>query len=63
MDARQPTSEEWHRYYAETAPRGQHGKNDPIERQRKRALLRERIGIVMGLGTLAATLVAYLALT
>jgi hypothetical protein len=63
MDARKPTSEEWHRYYAETAPRGQHGRNDPIERQRARARIRERVALAAALATLAASLAAYLALT
>jgi hypothetical protein len=63
MDAKKATSDEWHRYYAETAPRGGHGKNDPIERQRARVLLRERIGLAIGLAALAASLVAYLSLT
>jgi hypothetical protein len=58
MDTRKATSEEWDRYYAETAPRGRHGKNDPIQRQRARALVRERLGIALGLAALAATLVA-----
>jgi hypothetical protein len=58
-DARKATSDEWVRYYAETAPRGRHGKNDPIELQRLRALFRERVGILAALGALAATLVGY----
>jgi hypothetical protein len=61
MDARKATSEEWLRYYAETAPRGRHGKNDPLERQRVRAVIRERLAMAFGLAALAASLVAYLA--
>lgn len=56
------TSEDWHRYYAETAPQGKHGRNDPTQHQRKRALLRERLAIAVGLTALAACLVAYVGL-
>lgn len=62
MDARKATSEEWHRYYAETAPQGRHGRTDPIHRQRTRALVRERLAIAVGLTALAACLVAYVGL-
>jgi hypothetical protein len=61
MDARKATNEDWLRYYAETAPRSQHGANDPIERVRIRALVRERLGFVVALAALGATLVGYLA--
>jgi hypothetical protein len=60
MSALKATSEEWTRYYAETARRGQHGRNDPIQRQRSRALVRERLWIVAGVVALAGTLAAYL---
>jgi hypothetical protein len=56
------TSEAWTRYYAETARGDQHGRNDPIQLQRARAVFRERLGIIMGLITLVGVLVGYLAL-
>ena len=62
MSARRATSDEWHRYYAETAKRGQHGRKDPIRLLRARALVRERLGILAGLTALAGTLVAYVVL-
>jgi hypothetical protein len=62
MHARKATNEEWLRYYAETAPRGQHGANDPIQRERVRVLTRERLGILAAIGALAVTLVSYVAL-
>lgn len=61
MDARKATNEDWLRYYAETAPRSQHGQNDPIQRFRIRALVRERLGLAVGLAALTAALVGYLA--
>jgi hypothetical protein len=61
MDARKATNDEWLRYYAETAPTGQHGANDPIERVRIRALVRERLGLAVALAALAASLAGYLA--
>lgn len=61
MDARKATNDEWLRYYAETAPRGQHGQNDPIERVRIRALVRERLRLVVALAALGALLVGYFA--
>ena len=62
MSVRKATSEDWTRYYAETAPRGQHGRNDPVERQRARALVRERLAIASALAALAGALVAYVTL-
>jgi hypothetical protein len=62
MEARKATNDEWLRYYAETAPRAQHGANDPIERLRIRWLVRERLGIVAAVGALTATVVTYVAL-
>lgn len=62
MSAQKATSDEWTRYYAETAPSGHHGRNDPIQRQRPRALVRERLAVAVGLAALAGALVAYLLL-
>jgi len=59
MSVRRATSEEWQRYYAETAKRGQHGHKDPIRLERARAMVRERLGVLAGLTALAGTLVAY----
>lgn len=62
MNGRKATNEEWLRYYAETAPSGGHGANDPFHRERVRGLVRERLGILAALGALAVTLVSYVAL-
>jgi hypothetical protein len=59
---RKATNDEWTRYYAETARRDQHGRNDPTQHRRARALNRERLGIAVGLAALAAALLAYLGL-
>ncbi|HEX4406592.1 MAG TPA: hypothetical protein VH560_17255 [Polyangia bacterium] len=56
------TSEEWTRYYAETALRTQHGRNDPIDRARRRARSLERYRILTGLSLLSGMLVAYFVL-
>jgi hypothetical protein len=62
MSGLKATSDEWIRYYTKTAKRDQHGRNDPIERQRARALVRERLGVVAGLTVLTGALIAYFVL-
>jgi hypothetical protein len=62
MSVRKATDDEWTRYYAETAPRGQHGRNDPIQRQRARAVVRERLAVAAALAALGGALIAYVTL-